>query len=116
MTSLSAELLELLRSLHIHTLKDEEMLLIKDPKRTLDRKDGISQVHYLAGKMLKKYACLCVFGGGLFYSWVLSVFYGVLWFSRCVVCSKCDNRANFISSHKLIVGLTKNCICFLKHV
>ncbi|XP_053482872.1 A-kinase anchor protein 11 isoform X3 [Ictalurus furcatus] len=42
-TSLSTELLELLRSLHVHTLKDEEVLLIKDPKRTLDRKDGISQ-------------------------------------------------------------------------
>ncbi|XP_053090036.1 A-kinase anchor protein 11 isoform X1 [Pangasianodon hypophthalmus] len=43
-TSLSTELLELLRSLHVQTLKDEEVLLIKDPKRTLDRKDGISQI------------------------------------------------------------------------
>ncbi|KAK3569251.1 hypothetical protein QTP86_026599 [Hemibagrus guttatus] len=42
---LSAELLELLRSLHVHTLKDEEVLLIKDPKRTLDRKDGVSQTN-----------------------------------------------------------------------
>lgn len=65
MTSLSAESLELLRSHHIRTLKDEEVLLIKDPKRALDKKDGISQVHYLSDKMFKKYAC--VFDGGLFY-------------------------------------------------
>ncbi|KAM9486534.1 A-kinase anchor protein 11 isoform 1-T1 [Clarias gariepinus] len=44
-TSLSTELLELLRSLHVHTLRDEEVLLIKDPKRTLDRKDGKSQTN-----------------------------------------------------------------------
>lgn len=34
----------------------------------------------------------------------------LLWFSRCVVCSLCDNRAKtdrHLSSHKLITGLTK---------
>lgn len=66
MTSISIELLDLLRSLHIHTLKDEEVLLVKDPKRNLERKDGISQVHYLA----EECACMRV-------SWVLSVFCGV---------------------------------------
>ncbi|KAF5905897.1 A-kinase anchor protein 11 isoform X1, partial [Clarias magur] len=44
-TLLSSELLELLRSLHVHTLRDEEVLLIKDPKRTLDRKDGMFQTN-----------------------------------------------------------------------
>ncbi|XP_060785884.1 A-kinase anchor protein 11 isoform X2 [Neoarius graeffei] len=43
--SLPTELLELLRSLHVQTLKDEEVLLIKDPKRTLDRKDAVSQTN-----------------------------------------------------------------------
>ncbi|XP_017566345.1 A-kinase anchor protein 11 isoform X3 [Pygocentrus nattereri] len=43
LTSLSAELMELLRSLHIHTLKDEEVLFLKDPKRPFERKDGVSQ-------------------------------------------------------------------------
>ncbi|XP_060732405.1 A-kinase anchor protein 11 isoform X1 [Tachysurus vachellii] len=43
--SLSAELVELLRSLHVQTLKDEEVLLIKDPKRTFDRKDRVSQTN-----------------------------------------------------------------------
>ncbi|KAI4872452.1 hypothetical protein NFI96_033687, partial [Prochilodus magdalenae] len=43
LTSLSAELMELLRSLHVHTLKDEEVLFLKDPKRPFERKDGISQ-------------------------------------------------------------------------
>lgn len=65
MISLSAELLELLRSLHVQTLKDEEVLLIKDPKRTFDRKDGVSQVHYLSGTMFTKYACMFVLDGGL---------------------------------------------------
>ncbi|KAI5107143.1 A-kinase anchor protein 11 isoform X1, partial [Silurus meridionalis] len=44
-TSLSTEMLELLKSLHVHTLKDEEVLLIKDSKRSLDRKDVISQTN-----------------------------------------------------------------------
>ncbi|KAL6484768.1 hypothetical protein MHYP_G00068130 [Metynnis hypsauchen] len=43
LTSLSAELMELLRSLHVHTLKDEEVLFLKDPKRPFERKDGVSQ-------------------------------------------------------------------------
>ncbi|XP_072542053.1 A-kinase anchor protein 11 isoform X2 [Salminus brasiliensis] len=42
LTSLSAELMELLRSLHVHTLKDEEVLLLKDPKRPSERKEGIA--------------------------------------------------------------------------
>lgn len=88
MTSLSTELSELLRSLHVHTLKDEEVLLIKDPKRTLDRKDGISQVHYLSDTMFKKYAWMCVFDGGLFNFLEVSsvVFCGFLgvWYVLCV--------------------------------
>ncbi|XP_007251774.3 A-kinase anchor protein 11 isoform X1 [Astyanax mexicanus] len=44
LASLSAELMELLRSLHVHTLKDEEVLLLKDPKRPFDRKEGIVPV------------------------------------------------------------------------
>ncbi|XP_062861407.1 A-kinase anchor protein 11 [Trichomycterus rosablanca] len=43
LTSLSAELLELLRSLHVHTLKEEEVLLLKDFKRLYERKVGVSQ-------------------------------------------------------------------------
>ncbi|XP_051564454.1 A-kinase anchor protein 11 isoform X3 [Myxocyprinus asiaticus] len=42
--SLSTEMMELLRSLHVHTLKDEEILLLKDPKRPFERKDSVSQV------------------------------------------------------------------------
>ncbi|KAI2660422.1 A-kinase anchor protein 11 [Labeo rohita] len=44
LTSLSTEMMELLRSLHVHTLKDEEILLLKDPKRPFERKDSVSQV------------------------------------------------------------------------
>ncbi|XP_073668034.1 A-kinase anchor protein 11 isoform X2 [Paramisgurnus dabryanus] len=43
LTSLSTEMMELLRSLHVHTLKDEEILLLKDPKRPFEKKDNISQ-------------------------------------------------------------------------
>ncbi|XP_052461487.1 A-kinase anchor protein 11 isoform X1 [Carassius gibelio] len=43
LTSLSTEMMELLRSLHVHTLKDEEILLLKDPKRPFERKDSVSQ-------------------------------------------------------------------------
>ncbi|KAA0715949.1 A-kinase anchor protein 11 [Triplophysa tibetana] len=43
LTSLSTEMMELLRSLHVHTLKDEEILLLKDPKRPFERKENISQ-------------------------------------------------------------------------
>ncbi|XP_057191508.1 A-kinase anchor protein 11 isoform X2 [Triplophysa rosa] len=43
LTSLSTEMMELLRSLHVNTLKDEEILLLKDPKRPFERKDNISQ-------------------------------------------------------------------------
>ncbi|XP_051998487.1 A-kinase anchor protein 11 isoform X2 [Xyrauchen texanus] len=45
--SLSTEMMELLRSLHVHTLKDEEILLLKDPKRPFERKDSVSQVSCL---------------------------------------------------------------------
>jgi len=40
-------MMELLRSLHVHTLKDEEILLLKDPKRPFERKDSVSQVRFL---------------------------------------------------------------------
>ncbi|XP_048048964.1 A-kinase anchor protein 11 isoform X2 [Megalobrama amblycephala] len=43
LTSLSTEMMELLRSLRVHTLKDEEILLLKDPKRPFERKDSVSQ-------------------------------------------------------------------------
>ncbi|XP_056320976.1 A-kinase anchor protein 11 isoform X2 [Danio aesculapii] len=43
LTSLSTEMMELLRSLHVHNLKDEEILLLKDPKRPFERKDSVSQ-------------------------------------------------------------------------
>ncbi|MFT7808014.1 A-kinase anchor protein 11 isoform X1 [Arapaima gigas] len=41
--SVPLDLLELLRSLHVHSLKNEEMLLLKDSRRLLERKDSISQ-------------------------------------------------------------------------
>ncbi|XP_059355617.1 A-kinase anchor protein 11-like isoform X3 [Carassius carassius] len=44
LTSLSTEMMELLRSLHVYALKDEEILLLKDPKRPFERKDSVSQV------------------------------------------------------------------------
>ncbi|XP_026865351.2 A-kinase anchor protein 11 isoform X2 [Electrophorus electricus] len=44
LTCLSTELAELLGSLHVRTLKDEEVLLLKDPKQHFERKDGISQI------------------------------------------------------------------------
>ncbi|XP_076120310.1 A-kinase anchor protein 11 isoform X3 [Alosa pseudoharengus] len=34
---------ELLRSLHVHSLKNEEVLLLKDSKKLLERKDSLSQ-------------------------------------------------------------------------
>ncbi|XP_062389711.1 A-kinase anchor protein 11 isoform X2 [Sardina pilchardus] len=34
---------ELLRSLHVHSLKNEEMLFLKDSKKLLERKDSLSQ-------------------------------------------------------------------------
>ncbi|TRY93336.1 hypothetical protein DNTS_024558 [Danionella cerebrum] len=37
LASFSTEMMELLRSLHVHTLKDEEILLLKDPKRRFER-------------------------------------------------------------------------------
>ncbi|XP_016374822.1 A-kinase anchor protein 11 isoform X3 [Sinocyclocheilus rhinocerous] len=43
LTSLSTEMMELLRSLHVHTLNDEGILLLKDPKRPFERKDSVSQ-------------------------------------------------------------------------
>uniref|UniRef100_A0A673IQ88 A-kinase anchor protein 11-like n=2 Tax=Sinocyclocheilus rhinocerous TaxID=307959 RepID=A0A673IQ88_9TELE len=36
-------MMELLRSLHVHTLNDEGILLLKDPKRPFERKDSVSQ-------------------------------------------------------------------------
>ncbi|XP_066542140.1 A-kinase anchor protein 11 isoform X2 [Hoplias malabaricus] len=56
-TSLSAELMELLRSLHVHTLKDEEVLLLKDPIRHFERKEGISQAN------LSRAMCILRYGG-----------------------------------------------------
>ncbi|XP_028847387.1 A-kinase anchor protein 11 isoform X3 [Denticeps clupeoides] len=41
--SCPSDLVELLRSLHVHSLKNEEMLLLKDSKKLLERKDSISQ-------------------------------------------------------------------------
>ncbi|XP_036396247.1 A-kinase anchor protein 11 isoform X2 [Megalops cyprinoides] len=41
--SVPVDLLELLRSLHVHSLKDEEVLLLKDSKRFLEKKDSIPQ-------------------------------------------------------------------------
>lgn len=46
LTSLSTEMMELLRSLHVHTIKDEEILLLKNPKRPFERKDSVSQVWF----------------------------------------------------------------------
>ncbi|KAG9348988.1 hypothetical protein JZ751_029305 [Albula glossodonta] len=39
--------MELLRSLHVHSLKDEEVLLLKDSKNLLERKDSSSQTSWL---------------------------------------------------------------------
>ncbi|XP_076841638.1 A-kinase anchor protein 11 isoform X2 [Brachyhypopomus gauderio] len=44
LTSLSSDLTELLGSLHVQTLKDEEVLLLKDSKQPFERKDGISHI------------------------------------------------------------------------
>ncbi|KAG7467122.1 hypothetical protein MATL_G00150040 [Megalops atlanticus] len=41
--SVPVDLLELLRSLHVHSLKDEEVLLLKDSKKLLEKKDSIPQ-------------------------------------------------------------------------
>ncbi|XP_051567142.1 A-kinase anchor protein 11-like isoform X2 [Myxocyprinus asiaticus] len=46
LTSLSTEMMEMLRSLHVHTLKDEEILLLKDPKRPFEKKDSVSEVSW----------------------------------------------------------------------
>ncbi|XP_052004245.1 A-kinase anchor protein 11-like isoform X2 [Xyrauchen texanus] len=46
LSSLSTEMMEMLRSLHVHTLKDEEILLLKDPKRSFEKKDSVSQVSW----------------------------------------------------------------------
>lgn len=42
-------------------------------------------------------------------SWILSVFCGDLWFSRCVVCSFCNNTDNSVGTQTLIslASLTK---------
>ncbi|XP_031417034.1 A-kinase anchor protein 11 isoform X2 [Clupea harengus] len=37
------DMAELLRSLHVHSLKNEEVLLLKDSKKILERKDSLSQ-------------------------------------------------------------------------
>lgn len=44
LSSLPAWLSELLRSLHVHSLKSEEVLLLKDPRRPVERRDGELQV------------------------------------------------------------------------
>ncbi|XP_041127745.1 A-kinase anchor protein 11-like isoform X2 [Polyodon spathula] len=41
--AVSVDLLELLKSLHVHSLKDEEVVLLKDTKKHFETKDGTSQ-------------------------------------------------------------------------
>nr|XP_015219329.1 PREDICTED: A-kinase anchor protein 11 isoform X4 [Lepisosteus oculatus] len=44
--SIPTDLLDLLKSLHVHSLKDEEVLLLKDAKKLTERKDSISQTSW----------------------------------------------------------------------
>ncbi|XP_015219326.2 A-kinase anchor protein 11 isoform X2 [Lepisosteus oculatus] len=44
--SVPTDLLDLLKSLHVHSLKDEEVLLLKDAKKLTERKDSISQTSW----------------------------------------------------------------------
>lgn len=100
LTSLSTEMMELLRSLHVHTLKDEEILLLKDPKRPFERKDSVSQVGFVY-IMLKCRVCLS-FEWDVF-AVVIILISGVLhcfvWVSKFVVsfCVKLGlNRTNLV--------------------
>lgn len=44
LSSLPGGLYELLRSLHVHSLKNDEVLLLKDPHRQAELKDAEPQV------------------------------------------------------------------------
>lgn len=45
LSSLPGDLVELLRSLHVTSLKNEEVLLLKDSRRSADRRDSSTQVN-----------------------------------------------------------------------
>lgn len=44
-----SDLSELLRSLHVHSLRNDEVLLLKDSRRLMDRKDSVAQVNERRG-------------------------------------------------------------------
>ncbi|XP_030642497.1 A-kinase anchor protein 11 [Chanos chanos] len=56
LSSASAEISELLRSLHAHSLKNEEVLLLKDSRRFLERKDSISQNTWSKAMCILRYS------------------------------------------------------------
>ena len=45
LSSLPGDLAELLRSLHVTSLRNEEVLLLKDSRRSADRRDSSTQVN-----------------------------------------------------------------------
>ncbi|KAG9349538.1 hypothetical protein JZ751_027983 [Albula glossodonta] len=44
--SVPFELMEMLKSLHAHSLKDDEVILLRDTKKLLDKKDGVLQATF----------------------------------------------------------------------
>ncbi|MBN3295062.1 AKA11 protein, partial [Amia calva] len=54
--SIPVDLIDLLRSLHVHSLKDEEMLLLKDTKKHMEKKDSISQTTWSKAICILRYS------------------------------------------------------------
>lgn len=58
LSSLPGRLCELLRSLHVHSLKNEEVLLLKDSRRLAEHKDAGSQVGDRTFTVKERYQCV----------------------------------------------------------
>ncbi|XP_041115750.1 A-kinase anchor protein 11-like isoform X4 [Polyodon spathula] len=54
--AVSVDLLELLKSLHVHSLKDEEVVLLKDTKKHFETKDGTSQTPWSKAVCVIRYS------------------------------------------------------------
>lgn len=122
-------MMELLRSLHVHNLKDEEILLLKDPKRPFERKDSVSQV-FLFVYCSRIFESICLF---YVFNLISGVRHCFVWVSKFVVffCVKLNlNRTNLVkgsnvvrfctlsitSNHKCFPDITRGCMFSFTHV